>query len=220
MICILFVNIIPIRVIRVAYLGPKLFYALRGAAKAASVRRRSPNGAIPIGRFPSRDSMMVRMPVYVSLGSNVGDRFANLRSAVEALRTEDGIEVLRESQVYETDPVGDIEQPPFLNMALSIETTLEPLELLDRTQAIEQRLGRVATRRWGPRVIDIDIILWGDMAITSDRLTIPHPEFRNRAFVLIPLAEIASGSTDPVTGSNVGELAGACTGREGVRLFA
>ena len=149
------------------------------------------------------------MEVYLSLGSNVGDRLENLRAAVEALRAETGIVVLRESRVYETEPVGDVDQGAFLNMAVAIETRLRPLEFLDRTQAIETRLGRVSTRRWGPRVIDIDIVLWDDMVMDTERLTIPHPEFRKRAFVLVPLAEISPKIIDPVTERRIDVLAAA-----------
>ena len=160
------------------------------------------------------------MAVYLSLGSNVGDRQQILRLAVEALRGEDGIDVTRESRVYETEPVGDVEQGPFLNMAVAVETNLTPLAFLDRTQAIEQRLGRVPTRRWGPRVIDIDFVLWDNLVMTSECLTIPHPEFRKRAFVLIPLVEIAGESVDPVSGLRVSALAETCVGRDDVREFA
>ena len=119
------------------------------------------------------------------------------------LGAETGIVVLRESRVYETEPVGDVDQGAFLNMAVAVETTLAPLEFLDRAQAIESRHGRVPTRRWGPRMIDIDIVLWNDMVMETERLTIPHPEFRKRAFVLVPLAEIAPDAVDPSTnGSN------------------
>ena len=159
------------------------------------------------------------MAVYLSLGSNVGDRQQILRLAVEALRGEDGIDVTRESRVYETEPVGDVEQGPFLNMAVAVETNLTPLAFLDRTQAIEQRLGRVPTRRWGPRVIDIDFVLWDNLVMTSECLTIPHPEFRKRAFVLAPLAEIAPDTVDPVTRQTIQTLAERITTGESVQIL-
>lgn len=159
------------------------------------------------------------MPVYLSLGSNVGDRQQNLRAAVDALRAEAGVTVLRESRVYETAPVGDTDQGPFLNMAVAVETTLAPFDLLDRTQAIERALGRVPTRRWGPRIIDVDIVLWGEVTLGTARLTLPHLEFRNRAFVLVPLREIAGAAIDPVTGKSINTLAGACVGQERVRII-
>ena len=159
------------------------------------------------------------MTVYLSLGSNLGDRLANLRVSADALRAEQGIEVVRESRVYETEPVGDFEQGAFLNMAVSVETTLAPFEFLDRTQAIERRLGRVPTRRWGPRVIDIDIVLWDDLIVHDERLTIPHPEFRKRTFVLAPLAEIAGDARDPETQFTVGDLMQNDDAIGGVRLY-
>lgn len=147
------------------------------------------------------------MRVHLSLGSNLGDREANLRAAVAALAAMDGIAVVRASHCYETEPVGVREQPPFLNIALEVETAFEPLELLERIQELEHQLGRTSTFRWGPRSIDIDIVLWGARQVSTERLTIPHAEFRNRAFVLAPLTEIAPDAVDPVTGMTVAELA-------------
>jgi len=111
------------------------------------------------------------------------------------------------SSVYETDPIGEEEQPAFVNMAAEIETVLEPLELLKAVKAIERELGRTPGPRWGPRPIDIDIVLWGQRTVTGERLTVPHEAFRERAFVLTPLAEIAPEAVDPVTGITVTELA-------------
>ena len=147
------------------------------------------------------------MRVHLSLGGNVGDRRGTLEAAVDALDALPGIEVTARSCCYETEPVGDIEQPRFLNMAVEVETTYEPLELLEAVKGIEQALGRGSGPRWGPRPVDIDIVLWGNRMVESDRLTLPHKEFRNRAFVLAPLAEIAPDAVDPVTGKTVAELA-------------
>jgi len=147
------------------------------------------------------------MRILLSLGSNLGDREGNLRAALRALRTLPGVTLGRVSHCYETKPLVDTAQPDFLNLAAEIETDLDPLELLDAVKDIEERVGRVATRRWGPRVIDIDLILCGAKAISEERLTVPHPEFRKRAFVLAPLAEIAPDAIDPVTGQTVAELA-------------
>ncbi len=147
------------------------------------------------------------MRILLSLGSNQGDRAGNLRAAVRALNERDGVRVAAVSRGYATAPMGVVDQPDFLNAAVVVETELTPLELLDAVKEIETRLGRGATYRWGPRVIDIDIVLAEDTVITSDMLTLPHPEFRSRAFVLKPLAEIAPDDIDPLTGKTVAELA-------------
>lgn len=147
------------------------------------------------------------MRVYLSLGSNLGDRLANLEAALKQLGTHERIQRMECSGCYETSPVGSLDQPVFLNMAAEIETDLEPLELLNVAKEIEAGLGRTETYRWGPRVVDIDLILCGPAIVESERLTVPHPEFRRRAFVLQPLAEIAPQAVDPVTKKTVAELA-------------
>jgi len=147
------------------------------------------------------------MRVHLSLGSNLGDRRANLRAALQALGRLEGVELLTVSHCYETEPMGMADQPAFLNMAAEIETERVPLELLNAVKEIEDRLGRTPAPRWGPRVVDIDLILWGDQVMNSDALTLPHGEFRKRAFVLRPLAEIAPDAVDPVTGKTVAQLA-------------
>ncbi len=130
-----------------------------------------------------------------------------MREAVEAIGAVPGVRVCAVSSVYESEPWGVVEQPRFLNMAVEIETGLEPLELLNAVKAIELRLGRVAGGlKWGPRSIDIDLILCGDLVMQSPELVLPHPEFRRRAFVLAPLAEIAGDAVDPVSGLTVAEL--------------
>lgn len=148
------------------------------------------------------------MRVLLSLGSNLGDRDAYLSEAVNALAEVPGVALVATSSRHETDPVGEVDQPAFLNMAAEIETDLAPLELLNAVKAIESRLGRQPTYRWGPRVIDIDLILWEQCRFESETLVLPHPAFRDRAFVLKPLAEIAPGAVDPITGKTVAELAG------------
>lgn len=142
--------------------------------------------------------------VFLSLGSNLGDRAQQLREAVYALRTLGQITAL--SSVYETEPVGELNQPAFLNAIVEIKTALEPLELLNAVKAIENALGRTPRQPWGPREIDIDIILHGGHRFAAPALTLPHPEFRNRRFVLAPLAEIAPDLTDPVSGTRIADL--------------
>ena len=128
---------------------------------------------------------------YLGLGSNVGDREAHLRGTVEAL-AEHGVVVEAVSSLYETEPVGEyLDQPDFLNAAVRIATELEPLELLDLCKAIEIEHGRIfGGPRHGPRPIDIDVLLLGDLEFSDERLTLPHPEVTARQFVLVPLLEL------------------------------
>ncbi len=127
---------------------------------------------------------------YLSLGSNIGDRIQHLRQACASLNSA-GIQVVSISSVYETEPVDVIDQDWFLNCVVAVETNLSATALLDRCQQIEQELGRVRERPKGPRTIDLDILLFGDSVIQSERLTIPHPRMFQRKFVLQPLSEIA-----------------------------
>lgn len=135
--------------------------------------------------------------VFLGLGSNQGDRLEALSQAETRLDAVPGIRVLRRSSVYETTPVGMTDQPRFLNRVLLIETSIEPHALLDAALQIERDLGRTRSRRWGPRAIDIDILLYGEEAVSSDRLTIPHPEMAGRRFVLVPLLELAPDARLP-----------------------
>lgn len=136
---------------------------------------------------------------YLSLGSNMGDRLDMLRQATRSLRDNQEIEILRISSLYETDPVGFTEQDPFLNMVVHLETDLAPLALLEVCQEIERKLERKRELRWGPRTIDLDILLYDDERLETERLTVPHPRMHERAFVLIPLLELdpAQGFVEP-----------------------
>jgi len=138
---------------------------------------------------------------YVGLGSNLGDREATIRAAVAALPG-----VVAISQLRETEPVGVTEQPAFLNGAVRLETGLSPRELLDTLLEIERGLGRERRERWGPRTIDLDLLLYGGETVDEPGLTVPHPSLHERRFVLEPLAEIAPDWRDPVTGKTVEEL--------------
>jgi len=156
--------------------------------------------------------------VYLGIGSNLGDRAENIRKALASLDKTDGITVKTVSSCYETEPVGPVtDQDDFYNIAMEIETTLGPGELLARVNWVEQRLGRVREERWGPRTIDIDILLWEDMVVDEGGLTIPHPEMERRAFVLTPLAEIAPKAVHPTAGESIAELASQLDDRHRVR---
>jgi 2-amino-4-hydroxy-6-hydroxymethyldihydropteridine diphosphokinase len=143
--------------------------------------------------------------VYLSVGSNLGDRDAALREAIAALEPA-GIRVLRVSSIYETEPLDVRDQPLFLNLVVEAETDLFPKQLLARTQAIEQRMGRKRGRPKGPRTIDIDILLYGSSVVDSGGLTVPHPRLPERRFVLEPLAELAPDLRHPVTRRTVHEM--------------
>jgi 2-amino-4-hydroxy-6-hydroxymethyldihydropteridine diphosphokinase len=132
---------------------------------------------------------------YLGLGSNLGDRLAALQGAVDRLGNEDGIRVVASSRVWETAPVGGPAQPDFLNAVVRIETDLRPEELLDACLRVEAAFGRVRTERWGPRTIDVDILLYDDLSVDERGLVVPHPRIGQRAFVVLPLLELVP---DPV----------------------
>lgn len=136
--------------------------------------------------------------VYLGLGSNVGDREAHLLRALSELQTRD-LRLRRASSLYETEPIGLREQRWFLNQVAEFETELFPLQLLERTSRIERTLGRKRVLVNGPRTIDIDILLYGDAVVKTPELQVPHPRYRERRFVLEPLAELNPSLKDPVT---------------------
>jgi 2-amino-4-hydroxy-6-hydroxymethyldihydropteridine diphosphokinase len=135
----------------------------------------------------------------VGIGANLGDRLATMRRAVQAIDAVARVEA--RSRVYETAPVGGPEQPSFLNAAILVSYELSPVELLDRLLAIEARLGRVRLERWGPRVIDLDLLWIDGVAIDEPRLVVPHPRLHERAFALRPLLDVAPDARDPRSGA-------------------
>jgi 2-amino-4-hydroxy-6-hydroxymethyldihydropteridine diphosphokinase len=145
------------------------------------------------------------MPIlYLALGTNLGDRFANLQAAIDALPPT--VRVRSQSPVYETPPWGLTGQPTFLNMVLKGETALAPVELLKHLKLLETELGRLPSVRWGPRRIDMDILFYDQLILDTPELTIPHPRLHERAFVLVPLADLAPGLVHPVLGKPVSQL--------------
>lgn len=134
---------------------------------------------------------MVSAQVFLGLGSNLGDRLANLQSAADLLDAEPDLVLVACSRVWETDPVGGPEQPDYLNAVIQVETGLAPLGLMEACRRTEAALHRERATRWGPRTIDVDILLFDDRAIDEPDLTIPHPRLQERAFVVLPLLELA-----------------------------
>jgi len=156
--------------------------------------------------------------VYLGLGSNLGDRMTNLRQAVTALAGFAAIEAC--SRVYETAPLYLTDQPAFLNMAVRIRTELAPTILLATLKDIERELGRVAGTRWGPRLIDLDILLYDGVVLHEERLEIPHPRLAERRFALAPLADIGAAAAHPLARRTVAELLAALPAADDVRVVA
>ena len=143
---------------------------------------------------------------YLGLGSNIGDRKQQLLKAIDLIGNIKGIKVTKQSSIYETAPIGYTDQPNFLNLCLEIETELSPQQLLKHCLDIEQQLHRVREIRWGPRTLDIDILLYSDNIIETDNLSIPHPRMQERAFVLIPLNDKEKKKKDPRLNQKIHDL--------------
>ena len=154
--------------------------------------------------------------VYLALGSNLGNRLDNLKQAITALTPQ--LEVKSKSQVYETPPWGYQDQPKFLNQVIKAETYLDPERLLKHLKRLEVALGRKASFPNGPRLIDMDLLFYDDLVLNKPSLVIPHPRLHERAFVLLPLMDIAPELVHPVTGKTVREMAEQCS-MEGIEKF-
>lgn len=154
---------------------------------------------------------------YLSLGSNLGNRFDMLQDAVLMLQEQPELTVTQVSSVYETDPVGYTEQATFLNIVVEIKSDLSAERILLICLETEQTLGRIREFRWGPRCIDLDILLYNDENIVSEKLTVPHPRMHERGFVLVPLMELVPEGVHPVTGVSLREYARGL--KEGVHVW-
>jgi len=157
---------------------------------------------------------------YVSLGSNLNDREKNIHRALGQLSRQGRIQVAQTSALYETEPVGFTEQPSFLNAVARLSTELKPAALFDVLKSVERFVGRRKTFRWGPRKIDLDLLLYEDVIIEDPHLIVPHPELARRAFVLVPLVEIAPGAIDPRSGQRADQLLRALESTDGVRPYS
>ncbi|MEP5614205.1 MAG: 2-amino-4-hydroxy-6-hydroxymethyldihydropteridine diphosphokinase [Cyclobacteriaceae bacterium] len=147
--------------------------------------------------------------IYLLLGSNLGDRLGNLRTASKFLQTN-SIRILNESSVYETEPWGTAEQPWFLNVVLQVETSLSEGELLESCLATEKKMGRVRGKKWGERLIDIDILYYHNSTMEAENLQLPHPEIPNRRFTLIPMCELAPNQLHPTSKLTQAEMLTKC----------
>jgi 2-amino-4-hydroxy-6-hydroxymethyldihydropteridine diphosphokinase len=156
--------------------------------------------------------------IYLSLGSNLGDRAANLNTAIEAL-PEAGVRVLRRSSLYETEPVDFLDQPWFLNCVVEGETALRPEQLLFALQGIERQMGSRKLVARGPRILDLDILFYGRSVIHTEEIDIPHPRLAERRFVLVPLAELAPSFQHPVGHATITELLAATKDTSIVRVL-
>ena len=143
--------------------------------------------------------------VYIGIGSNLGDRHRNCLRAIELFR-HNGLFVTKQSSMHETEPWGVTQQPQFVNMAIEAETDLAPIKLLEVLKKIEKDMGRQDTIKWGPRIIDLDILLYDDIILKTDFLTIPHTLMQEREFVLEPLSEIAGDLIHPVLKKSIADL--------------
>ncbi len=165
----------------------------------------------------STERPMPQAQIYLGLGSNLGDRMASLLEALDRLKRR--VEITTVSSVYETEPVGYLDQPKFLNAVCRGATTLEPLELLTFIKGIEKEMGRNPSFPNAPRIIDIDILFYDDLVLNTPELVIPHPRLAERAFVLVPLAEVAREMTHPQLSMTIATLARNVGGKEGIKLM-
>jgi 2-amino-4-hydroxy-6-hydroxymethyldihydropteridine diphosphokinase len=165
------------------------------------------------------EDLLSRVTGFLGFGTNLGDRKKNLAYALNTLNDRPDLAVLRTSSIYETEPWGLADQPRFLNMVAEIETSIPPDELLERVKKLERDMGREDGPRFGPRLIDIDILLLEDQVVDQPDLIVPHASLHERAFVLVPLAELAPEIVHPVLNTTIGSLAENVDGLDGVKAL-
>jgi 2-amino-4-hydroxy-6-hydroxymethyldihydropteridine diphosphokinase len=165
---------------------------------------------------PSRTAAARTATVYVGLGSNLGEREAQLAKAAGRIAAIPGVELERTSWAYDTAPIGPA-QPRYLNAVVELQTTLAPHALLSRLRSIEAEMGRASGERWGARNIDLDILLWGELVLADPELEIPHPRLHERAFALEPLLQLAPNARHPALGCSLRELLDTVSGQDVVR---
>lgn len=170
-------------------------------------------------KWDKRYFYIVSTKLILSAGSNAGDSLNHLNSAVAMLNETGIVKVLSTSSVYRTDPWGKTDQNAFYNIAILAECTVDVGELMRIILNTEEKLGRIRIEKWGPRIIDIDIIMFGDVIVNTDFVIVPHPHFRERLFVLKPASEIAPDFLDPVTGKTIKELLDLCPDTGSVELI-
>ena len=156
------------------------------------------------------------MSVYIGIGSNLGDKAGNCRRAVEVILADARNRIVQCSPFYQTEPVGKKEQDWFINGVSAMETSMEPAELLEFLMGVEKMMGRVRRERWGPRVIDLDILIFGQEVINKEGLQIPHPRLHERRFVLVPLRDIAPDLMHPLLGKTISQILAELPGEEKV----
>jgi 2-amino-4-hydroxy-6-hydroxymethyldihydropteridine diphosphokinase len=174
-------------------------------ADSMNVAQREPTHSIPKYSIP-KHSVSCAIPCAIALGGNLGDVAATFERALAALDATPGIQVTGRSRWYRNPPMGP-PQPDFLNGCALLKVALSPKALLDRLQALENEAGRVRTVHWGPRTLDLDLLLYGDRVVQTPRLQVPHPGLGDRAFFVVPLAEIAPDWVEPLTGRAIAQIA-------------